>query len=497
MTYDIIGWSSSDKVPGYYAKSNWGVGRVSIGSFPVVCVLTGTKTSDGSMTADSDIEPAYSLADVEALCGARSLMTQQAKAAFTVPGVNVVLAPPAEAGGAVKAYITVVFGGTWSTTGSVVFHINGERIEVNVGSTDTATDAGDTFVEAIGAITNGPTTGVNTTGTVVVTVASAGTSGNQYLLGWDMKLAPAGLTVTVTGGTPKHTKLVPFAGGTGTESVANIINLLEQDVYDVIASAQVDSTNAGRWKVHVESEEAPTIAHLETVMFGSIDTLANASSLSSVTLNSVRAALVWYENCETHPAAIAANAAAYRSSVIGGNPNSVYAGVVLTGVAAQRYASDAPNHNTLNAALNTGVTPLEFKDASVRINRDCVTKCLTNSLPNYNTYGWPHVDVADRMRKEYGALWTARQQVNPYCGPDVAAGEKSAGVGVETPSSLQAAATTLWKEKEKENWIHEVDSHPLSVVWDSNRQCLVAQLPVVVRPQNLQAGAIVSQTVSS
>lgn len=491
--FSVIGWSSSDKVPGYYAQSKWGVGRQSIGAIAVVCALTGTKTSAGSMTADSSVEYAYSESDVADLAGPRSTMMQQARAAFKVSGVNVVLVPPAEATGT-SATATVQFGGSWTSAGSVQVWIGGELAEVNVKSADTVTDVGNTFEDAVNANQYGPATATNASGTVSLAIQSVGIQGNQYLIGWDMSQAPAGLTVTVTGGTPLHTKLVPFANGTGTESVANIINLMESGVFDYIAVAQTDTTNAGLWKAHVDSEESPTIAHLEHLIFGHIGNLSAATTFASSTLNAVRAAVVWYENCETHPAAIAANAAAYRSSVVGENPNSVYCDVALTGVAPQRYVEDSPNHNTLSAALNSGVTPLWYSDGYVRIVRDCVTKCLTGTTPNYNTYGWPDADVPDRMRKELGALWTARKVGNPYCGPDVATGAKPAGSGVETPKTFGMAATALWKEKEAENWIHQVDENPLVVEYNTTRKCLVTSAPVVVRPQNIQNGAIISQT---
>jgi uncharacterized protein YuzB (UPF0349 family) len=232
------------------------------------------------------------------------------------------------------------------------------------------------------------------------------------------------------------------------------------------------------------------------VFFGHIGTLSAAGGFAASTLNEDQARVVWYENCETHPAAIAANAAALVVAQVGANPNTVWAGQKLLGVAVQRYKTDAPGHTTLMAALNTGLTPLRNEDGYAVIERDCVTKCLTGATPNYNTYGWPEVDVPFRCRKEAGAIWTARREGNPYCGRDSAAGEKTAGVGVETPSTLGAALTTRWKEMEADHWLQDVDANPIVVEYDATRDCLVFSAPTIVQKQNLQAGGTIRQTVA-
>jgi phage tail sheath gpL-like len=492
----IVGWPTSDKVPGFYGQTKFGVGRTSVGEWPIVIALTGTKTSDGSMTPDSDVEQVFSFDQAIAKVGKRSTAAQQAKAAFSVPGANIVLAPPAEASGAASATITITIAGTWTTSGTIPFWVNGERAAVDVGGAMSPTEAATAGVLAFGENQTLPVTAANVAGVITLTVASKGTQGNQYLLGWDMSEAPAGLTVTVVGGTPKHAKLVPFSGGTGTESLTNLIDVLEAGQYDFIAAAQNDATNAGLLRTHVESECVSTISHLEHVIFGHNGTLATASSFASSTLNSERCATVWMENGETHPAAMAANAAAYRSSVVGENPNHVYAGKALKAIAPHRYEVDKPGHATQAAALNSGLTPLLFSDGYVRIIRDCVTKCLVGATPSYKTYGWPHADVPDRMRKEAGALIMARREGNPYCGPDTVAGEATAGEGVETPSTLKTALTVLWKEKETANWLQDVDSNPITVVYDTTRKCLVFSAPVVVRNQNLQTGGSINQTAA-
>jgi len=489
-------WSTADKVTGFYGQSKFGAGKSSLSDWPIYVCCTGTKTSDGSLTADSDIQQVFSVDEAAAYVGARSMSLQQVKAALEVPGVNVLVCPPLETTGA-AATISILFGGSWTSAGTPVFAVNGERVAVTVGSSDDPTDAALAAVAAFGAEQYLPVTSATagTAETVLLTCASKGTQGNQLLLGWDLTDAPPGMTVTVTGGTPLHDKLVPFSGGAGTENVANIIGIIENEQVDYIASAQNDTTNMQLWRSHVQSEMQPVIGHLESVMCASNGTLAAAGSLAATTLNDVQCVVIWSENCETHPAAIAANAAALRSASVGANPNTVYAGQRLTGVATRRYKEDRPGHNTLMAALNTGLTPLRDEDGYAVIERDCVTKCLNGSTPYYKTYGWPEVDVPFRVRKEDGQIWTDRKEGNPYCGPDTGEGEKTANTGVETPSTLGAALTTRHVEMEKLNWLVDgsATTNPIIVEYDTTRKCLVWSHPVLVKKQNLQAGATIKQ----
>lgn len=497
LTVNMPLWSTADKNPGHYGQTNFGGGRMSVGSFPIVCALTGTKTSAGSMTADSGMEQSFSLDQSIALCGARSTAVQQAEAAFMVPNVNVIHLPPAEANDAVAADIDVTFDGTWSTAGTVKCWFGGKRFDIAVGASDSTTNVASNGVLAAGENQTMPCEATSLAAVMTLTVSSLGTQGNSYLFGWDLSEAPAGLTVTVSGGTALHPRLVPCAGGTGTESLTNVLALAESEVIDYWAIAQTDATNAGLVKTHLLQECAPTIAHLEHAIFAQIGTYSAASTFSSSTLNDVRCACLWYENCETHPAVIAANAAALRSSVVGGDPNHVYTDEPLLAVSPQRYKEDAPSHSTLMAALNHGLTPLYYKDGYVRIVRDCVSKCLTGATPNYNTYGWPEADVPDRMRKEFGAEWEARRLQNQYCGPDPAEGEASAQAGVETPKSLKSAFLALAKEKQDALWIQDVDDNSIYTVFDHTRRCIMYQANIVVRGQNLQCGGITQQVAAS
>jgi phage tail sheath gpL-like len=491
----ILGWTVDDKVPGFYGETKYGAGRVSVGEFPVTCLITGTKASDGTMVADQDIEPIISLDDAVTKLGQRPMATQQARAALSIEGVNLWAAPPAEAtgGGATAAFITISIGGSWTLGGTIKWTLDGNLITTDVAATgETAANVETNVAASFNGWVDGPVTGVATTD-CVLTCASVGTGGNQYKLGWDLSEAPPGLTVTVTGGTAIHPRLVPFSGGVGTESVANIIALMRADTWDYIAPAQVDSTNLGLFEAHMASEAGPTIGHLEHMITARTSTLVDAQSLSQTTLNDARSSVMWLENCETHPAEIAAGVAALRSVIEPQDPNYNYDDTPLPFVAPQVYKADMPGHATLKAALNSGISPLKTENGVVKIVRGIVSRCLNGTTPDYNTLDWGDAIVPDRIRKEIAASWVVFKAANPKVGRDAVAGEPSVPDGVGTPLRWAAEIDSVLRTAEQELWIQDVDDNPPQVVLDTARRALVAAVPVVVRWNQHSAGVSVRQ----
>lgn len=490
----ILGWTADDKVPGDYRETVFGTGRVSVGAYPVRMVITGTKLATGSAVADQDIVPIVSSSDAYTKLGAHSTACRQAIAALNVPGVTVYAAPPAVAGGAVAATASVVFGGSWTSPGSVKFWIGGDYFEVSVGSTQVATDAGATFRSACNSLANGLVAATGTTATSTITAYNLGTQGNAVLVYWDLSEAPAGLTVAVTGGTAIHDRLVPLSGGTGTESLANVIALLKPELYDYIAVAQTDATNAGLVKTHMSSEAGPTISHLEHAVFGSTGTLVAASSLAQTTLNDYRSTVVWYENGETHPSEMAAAVCAIRAVVEPSNPNYNFDNFPVPGVVTQRYQADKALHATLKAALNSGVTPIIERSSAAVIARGIVTHCLNGSAPDYRCLDWGDAVVPDRISKELGAEWVnVFKPGNPYVGPDAVGSEADPAAGVGTPNRWKSVVYGILKNRERDNWLANVDNNLPEVEYDNDRAALVSAVPIEVRKQQHAIGISVRQ----
>jgi phage tail sheath gpL-like len=495
----ILGWTSDDKVPGVYAETKFGQGRLSVGAFPVKVVVTGTKLSTGSATVDQDIVPVYSSDDAVTKLGPRSTATRQCFAALQIPGVNLYAAPPAIASGTpTAATMTLTFGGTWTSGGTVKLWIGGEYVEVNIGSTQVVLDAAKAAGLQVNSLPNGLVTAPDqvsiTTGALIVTAANTGTQGNDILVYWDLSEAPTGLTITPTVGIQIHTRLYHLATGSGTESLANVIALLKTDVFDYIACAQNDSTNLGFLKSHMASEAGPTISHLEHMVCASTGSLVTASALSQTTLNDYRSTVLWYENCETHPSELAATVGAIRNVIEPTSPNYNYDDFPVPGAVPQRYPADKPLHATLKAALNSGLTPLIEKNGSVCIVRGIVSHCLNGSSPDYRCLDWGDAIVPDRVSKELSAEWVSvYKPANPWVGADAVGSEKDPVTGVGTPANWNSSVYGQLKQFENNLWIQDVDLNLPTTEYDNDRAALVSAVPIVVRKQQHAIGISVRQ----
>ena len=193
----LSGVTADDKVPGQYLDNQYGQGN-SGGAQPWYVVCTGTKTSGGSMVADRDVLPVYSESEIAAKVGARSECAQQAREALAT-GAAVILAPVAEAAGAVAATLVMNFEALGTGVGSIGLDLGDETVSFSVDVSSKSVTA-DYAVAAINAKANlfcSATKGGATEYDVTITVASAGVRGNDWLARLDMSLAPAGCVVTL------------------------------------------------------------------------------------------------------------------------------------------------------------------------------------------------------------------------------------------------------------------------------------------------------------
>ena len=501
MTISIVGFTSDDKTPGVYGQTSYGAGRVSVGQFPVKCLVTGNKTTAGSMTPDADIAQVISADDADAKLGAGSEAAIQCYGALAVDGVTLYAAPVLEAAGGTAGTITITIGGTWTATGQLDFKLHGRQYSIGIAATDVVLDVSNKVRDIFNSNARSPVAATQGAGPGYVdtlTTKSAGARALDYLLYCDKSRIPAGMTVAIAGGTARHTgarSLTPFTAGAGADSVANVIALLQADVYDFIAAAQNDSSNVALWKAHVESECGATIGHLEHFMVTTVGASAAATTLAQTTMNSQRGSVLWLQNSETHPVAVTATAAALVSTLSPQNPNTNYNGMALPGVAAQSFPADVPSHGTIKTMLNTGVTPLKTDGTNIRIVGGICSHSLNGTSPDYRTYTWGDAHTPDRTRKEVAALWSGVSQDNPWNGADPPAGTL-ANEGVITPVQWNAIVIEELKREEKLNWIQDVDTNLPHSEYDTSRKCIMTAIPVIVRAQTWQLGVLVMQTAA-
>lgn len=298
--------------------------------------------------------------------------------------------------------------------------------------------------------------------------------------------------------------LVPFFGGTGVESVSLALASIINSQFDRIAPAQNDSTNLGLWKTQVDAAAGPTVNILEQMIVATNGSLASAESLSQTTLNEVRAELMWQLNGETHPCEVCASFGAVRESTEGGNWAAGYDDVPIPGVAVQSQSADFPNHSTLQAALNAGVTPVYNKNGAACCVRAITTHCLNGTSPDYSTLDTTEITVPDMVRADVRLYWVSFFKPNNPVVSDNPSVSASGAIGPYPPSGVAMPSTwnaqVLFKLEQYEAGVGfpypqlelgSVAANPPVTGFDSARGCLMSAIPVVPIALQHQVGVSV------
>jgi len=498
MAIVIPGFVDSDKVPGAVIETVYGRGKQSLGANPVLLVVTGNKLTAGTAVADQDINQVFSENDADTLYGAGSEIAMQCYAALQFPGVALFGAPVAEATSSpVSATLTLTVGGTWSTSGTVLIRLAGKAIAVAVGSSDPINTVATNIANAINGVQRLPMSASPASAVVTVSVLSKGTRGNDYVCAKDLSSAPAGLTLTLAGGSVLTGGVTPFSGGAGADSVATVLGLLTTQIWDYQAWAQNDATNAGLIKAQLESQAGPLLQHPGFAVFGKNRSTSTSISFAQTTLNEQLACVAHMTNGETHPCQMAAQLASLFATTVGANPNTRYINAVMPTVAPHSQRADIPGRSTLNALLNAGVTPFTTVNGVVQVVDAIQSHCLNGSSPDYRTYHVGDVFVPIRVSKELGQQWSIFSAANPYAGPDPSDGQQPAPQGTATPSLWVAEGTALLKQFEGLNWLQDVDANPMIAEWNTTSKRIMSAVPNIVRAQNIQAGISVRQTAAS
>ena len=171
---------------------------------PTVSVDPKTTTIIGQMTTAGSATSGVRLVDIDlntqdALFGANSQVTAMINAfRETNKTSRLDVIPIDDDGSAVSATGSVVFSGTPTATGSLIFYIGNEdrKYTVDVITTDTATTIGDKLEALITADTKSLVTASNALGTVTLTAVNGGTVANKYTILVSGEVA--GVTVALT-----------------------------------------------------------------------------------------------------------------------------------------------------------------------------------------------------------------------------------------------------------------------------------------------------------
>lgn len=505
MSIIILGFSSTDKVPGFYAETVFGAGGISFASVPIVLLLTGNMLSTGTSTADQNVDDIFSETDASTLYGSGSELHRMCRAALRVPGIRIKAAPVAEAGGAAAATATLQVTGTWTAGGSFIFRVGGDRYACTIGANDSIQTVATNIAAAINSKAEAvavAAVGGAATYIVTFTMKSKGTRGNQCILALDKSQLPSGMDVTLAGGGASvGITSIYFANGTGTDDVTNVLAVLYPGRYNRIAASAADATNAALWKTQINNKAGVLEGRMEhVVMANNTTSMSTSKSIAQTTLNDCRFQYCWLKNAETLPSEIAAVMAAVRTQHEQSNPNSGYDGVVLPGVVAQSAQGDWASRSTQGSCLDNSLTPLiSNADGTVSVVRAITTHSLRGANPDYTTLDTAQSVVPDAVRDILRLVWTTQfLPANPNVRNEPSADEPRPPQGVAFPSLWAAEMTKQLRDLEQSTAgfppiLTQVSANLPVVDYDSTAQRIMAICPVVPLPLQHQIGVSVRQ----
>jgi phage tail sheath gpL-like len=503
MTILIQGFGSDFKVPMFAGETVFGAGAISLATITLKLLLVGLKTSAGSLTLDGTPQQIFSADDADTKAGAGSELARMCYIALRQPGVSIWAAAPTGAGGA-AATATITIATTATSAGTFTYWFDGERVDVQVASGDTPTVIGASIVAAIGAKPRLPVTGSNSSGTVTVTVKSAGIRGNDYILFQDTSAGPSATTSAISGGSSVTGGGVRFTGGTGTETMTALLATIFGTRYHRIAIAQYDSTSLAAWKAQLNTLAGPLEGRMEHLVFATNGTLSASTTLTTTTLNNARVSGFWLLNGETHPSAMAAAYGALRVEKEQSDPDAAFDGDELLGVAPQRAVGDWSSLSTQQSALNNGTTPgVTTADGRVVVVRAITTKCLNGTDPDYRTLDTSQAVVPDYVRDGLKLIWDTEFKIeNPRVASDPASGQRDRPAGVATPTRWNQRVTQYLRVLEGSTpdspfagrpVLVDVGTNLPSSEFDSNANRIMSAVPTKPAPNQHQIGVSVRQ----
>lgn len=392
--------AAANKVPGTYLRVSLGVGVRSSGTSPRHLVLFGNKTASGTMDLAKEYD-CFSEDDARTLAGAGSELFWLVKAAVDAyPGVALKIIAVTESAGT-AATGTIVVGGAATSSGTIAVSVLGEEIEVPYASGDAPTAVGAAIAAAVNAKPDWPLTAAAVTGTVTGTARHRGPRGN-FIPVRARILSGTGLTVTP----PATGYLTSGATSDDPQAALDVIAAVRRNY---LVAPYIDATQLAKFKTHVDAEDEPEVGHRKQLVFGSIDTLANTTTLATG-LNLARAQCAWQEKADATPGMLAAAVAARRAAREASDAGYNFDGEILPGLRPHYNSADLPTNSELISALNNGITPLSSTPSGeVFIVRSITTKSQdATAKPDYRVLDTAKVTVADEIADRYELAFADR-----------------------------------------------------------------------------------------
>jgi phage tail sheath gpL-like len=501
----IIGFSDSDKVPGFYGQTRFGQSPIQIGSITRKALVCGLKaTGLGDIAVDAETRRIQTEADANTAFGIGSEGARMCYAALEeargLGNYELWACAPTAAGGATAGTLILTVSGTATAVGTIKVWVGGDLVEIVIPNATAAADAAALINTEVAKYPKLPASATVLVAAVTFTHKTPSIRNNDCVVYCDFSQAP-GLTVALSGAGTATTSSITlvgrkFGGGAGTETLTTLLSALFPTRFDFCAFAQNDATSLAALKVQCDAKAVPVEGRMEHYMTASSGNLAAATSLAQSTLNNWRFRLDHLVYSERAPAELAAAQAALRAAIEGQVPNSAYDDYELRWAVGQRFPADwVSSHAGKQAPLDVGVTPYETRaNGKVYIVRSVTTRSLDGSTPDYRTLNTYDAFVPDYVRDRLRIVWSSQFRVaNPYVRPDVAAGEPDPPAGVATPALWNSRITTELRAMESERVLTQVSANLPRSEYNYVANRIMSAVPSVPLPHQHQVGVQVDQ----
>ncbi len=476
MTITIPGLASSTKTPSVYLNVILGGPGTSAGAAPEKILLLGNAIG----TTLTGASPAFSVAagsmpvatptfcasasDAVSLCGAGSELARMAAAVFAQsPAASLWLCSVAESGGtAAAADLTVATTATAAFT--VRLRLCDQVLDVPVATGNSATTIAAAIADAINDANGLPYTAQNAAGVVTITAKHAGPRGNSLIVDAYLVSSSSVVETRITGSSTTSPGSTTFqwtsvgagigaefnlTGGNTADNYTNALAAVASQKYSRIVVAANDATNIGRLVTHLDSLAAVTVGIRQQGIAGTIDTLANATTLATG-LNASRLQVAWHHASKVPGPEVAAVLAAARlagdgalSGVLVGessDPAANLDGVQLAVLLAQTSVADQPTATEVESALNNGlacVVPSTARPGLCSLSRSITSRSLYLGVPNYAVIDTEFVTVCDYVADDLQSSLAVTYQ-GFKLGADSANGNPPLSPNVTTPSLVRS-----------------------------------------------------------
>lgn len=432
--------SNANKVPGIYLRVSLGVGQRSSGENARYVVIFANKTSGGTGTVETEYD-IFSEDDAKTIGGTGSEAYWMCRAAIRAnPSVAIKLILITASAGA-AATGTLVFAGTATAAGTVEVSCMGMTIEVPYASGDANTAVAALVNTYINNQTDWPITAGVVTATVTGTARHAGPRGNFIAL---RARIIDGTGIGVTDPATDY-----LTGGTTSDDPQNCLDVQTALRRTYLVLPHSDATQLAKLKTHLDAQDEPDAGNRKYGIFGSLDTLANATTLCTG-LNFARMQCAWLEKSDDTPAMMAAALAAFRAGAEEADVAHNYNGEAIPSLHPHFRSADVPSNTELNSALSNGITPLTSTNSGeVVIVRSVTCRSQDSSAkPDYRVLDTHKVTVPDFIANEI-ELAIADRFGGFKASSDPADGE-SPPVNVATPSMVRDVIFEVLNNAESE-----------------------------------------------